>query len=134
MLPIPDLPNLPDLPLPSLPDLLPFPLPGLEEPLFTVALVVAGIGFFFEGVMMFWEVALPENNRQRVRYAILATPAVGMFALDYATGSVLGVLFWAGMYGFDAVRLRFDLSRREAITNIVLWLRRQFGNLGQQGR
>lgn len=123
---------IPDIPIPDLPSLLPFPLPGLAEPLFTVALVVAGIGFFFEGVMMFWEVARPTDNRERVRYAILATPAIGMFALDYATGSVLGVLFWGGMYVFDAVRLRLGLSRREVLTEIVLWLRRQFGDLEPQ--
>ncbi len=128
MLPIPDIPNLP---IPDLPNLLPFPLPGLTEPLFTVAIVVAGIGFFFEGVMMFWQVAGPDDNRQRVRYAILATPYIGMFALDYATGDVLGVLFWGGMYVFDAVRLRLGLSRREVLTEIVLWLRRRFGDLGQ---
>lgn len=123
---------IPDIPIPDLPSLLPFPLPGLEEPLFTVALGVAAIGFFFEGLMMFWQIATPESAREYIRYGIQATPYIGMFALDYATGSILGVLFWGGLYLFDAVRFRFGLSVREVLTEIVLWLRRRFGNLGSQ--
>lgn len=120
---------IPDVPIPDLPSLLPFPLPGLSEPLFTVALGIAAIGFFFEGLMMFWQIARPESTRQRVRYAVRAIPYIGMFALDYATGDVLGVLFWGGLYLFDAVRLRFGLSVREVLTEIVLFLRRRFGDL-----
>lgn len=112
MLPIPDF-LLPDV-----------PLPPLSEPLFTAALVVAGIGFFVEAIVMFYQIAQPENDREYVRYALQAAPPVGMFALDYATGSLWGLAWWGGMYLFDAIRFRYGYSMRAVIALVIATIRR----------
>ena len=113
MLPIP----IPNIPLPNVG--LPFPLPGLSEPLFTVMLIVAGIGFYNEGKEMFFQIAQPETEREYRMYAIQAAFPIGMFALDYATGDLSGVLFWGVMYLFNAVRLRYGYSMAQAIQAVV---------------
>jgi|APHM01.1.fsa_nt_gi hypothetical protein len=117
--------QIPNISIPDLSSQLFFPVPGL----FTVALGVAAIGFFSLSLMVFWQIGRPESGREHIRYGIQATPYISMFALDYATDDVLGVVLWAGLYLFDAVRFRFGLSMREILTEIALWFRRRLGNL-----
>jgi len=121
------IPNVP-IPIPSFPDLLPVPTPGLSEPLFTVALVVAGVLAAIDAVVMFVQFAGYDLNDREMAAAMAV--GYGMsFAYGYATARLLFWLPALGMYVFEGVRLRLGLSRREVVTEIVLWLRRRFGNL-----
>jgi len=119
---------IPDIPIPDLPSLLPFPLPGLEEPLFTAFIVVAGVFSAVDATVMWRMLAGREQSRLEVDVAMVS--GYGMsFAYGYATATWWMWLPALGMYVFEAVRIRLGLSRREVLTEIVLWLRRRFGDL-----